>query len=177
MGAKFEIAIISEDFIPFQTSMQYLQELGLGFSPWKLQCIQDWSWSDQHDLDLEAQAVKPLLDAGRIVLLYGTLAGIDAGIFTHRNEDGTYQTDLWFDERLYQFLNIRAPLGCKAFYEKLEMQMESKLMLFAPYNMILVVMGEEIVFEYFPDLEKTRNHCRVDRWIEGQGADVIIPAE
>ncbi len=169
MGAMFEVVIISKKFIPFQAGISYLQGLGFSFLPEKMQCIQDWTWRGQRDLDvdLDPQTVKPLLDTGCIVLLYGTLAGITAGIFVERNEDGTYQTDCWFEEKLYQSLNIPAPLGSKSFYEQLETQMEGNLTQFAPYGMVLAVMGEEIVFDYCSDLTKTRKHCRVDRWISG----------
>lgn len=173
MGAMFEVSIISKRFIPFQASIRYLQRLGAPFSPEKLQSIQDWAWTGQHDLDLdiERQDVKPLLEAGRIVLLYGTLGEENAGVFVKQNVDGTFQTDLWFDESFYPHIKIHMPLGCKEFYEKLEALLEDELTSFYSYEMVLAVMGEEIVFEYSPDLETTREHCRVDRWITPRQGD------
>lgn len=183
MGAMFEVAIISKKFIPFQIGVQYLQTLGQAFAVKNLQCIKDWDWNDQHDLELnlDQQVIEPLLEAGRIVLLYGTMAGIDVGIFLQQNEDKTYQTDFWFDESLYEFLKISALRGGATFYKKLETELENNLTLFAPYSMVLVVMGEEMVFEYSPNLAKMRDHCRVDRWItferQGDGSSVLTDSK
>lgn len=113
--------------------------------------------------------VEEIVNAGQIVLLYGTLGGVNAGIFVERNADLTYQTDLWFDEALYPLTGVPAPVGTKTFFEKIEAKLEDALTAFFKYNMVLAAMGEEIVFQYSSDLAQAKKCCKVDRWIQFEG--------
>jgi len=167
MGAVFEVSIISKKCIPLEISIGYLQQFGLSFSAETFQSIKDWTWSGKQELPMnEREHIEPLLKAGKIVQLYGTLAGANAGVFVERNEDLTYQTDLWFDEAVYPLTGVSAPVGTKTFFEKLEAKLEDALTGFFPYDMVLAVMGEEIVFQYSSDLAQAKKCCKADRWIQ-----------
>lgn len=167
MGAVFEISIISRSFVPLEVCTDYFSCLGLSFLPERLECIQDWDWRGHKSLPFPSptQDISSLVTAGQIVLLYGTLGLSNAGIFFCQNKDRTFQTELWFHDLLYPCLpDSIAPHNGSV--QPLEDHLQKALSMFSPYQSVLAVMGEEILFEYFPDLIDCRRHSRVDRWIE-----------
>lgn len=78
--------------------------------------------------------------------------------------DGTFQTDLWFQDALYPHLPDLVALNTGSF-QTLEDHLQRSLHQFDSYAPILAVMGEEIMFEYLPDLDACRRRSCVDRWI------------
>lgn len=164
MGAVFEVAVISREFIPLEVSIEYLQRFGTPFVLEKLECIQDWTWTGRHELKMDD--IKSAVEMGQIVLCRGSLSKVHAGVFLERNEDMTYQTQLWFEESFYSLAGVQSPVGSREFFTELETTLETWLEMFPLYGMTLAVMGEEIVFQYSSDLDHMREHCRVDRWIQ-----------
>ena len=166
MGAVFEVGIISRDFIPLEVCIAYLQRFGVQFTVEKLECMQDWTWTGHRTLQTnEWDDVKLTLAAGQIVLIRGKLGGSYAGIFLEENDDGTFQTCLWFEQSFYPMTGATSFVGSRAFFSELETSLEDWLSVFSDYGLVLVVMGEEIVFQYTADLDYLKEHCQVDRWI------------
>ncbi len=166
MGAVFEISMISKSFIPLEVCTDYFSCLGFSFLPERLECIQDWDWSGHKTLPFPSptQDISSLVTTGHIVLLYGALGPSHAGIFIYQNMDGTFQTDLWFQDALYPHLPDLVALNAGSF-QSLEDHLQRSLHQFDAYAPILAVMGEEIMFEYLPDLDTCRRRSCVDRWI------------
>lgn len=166
MGAVFEVEIISRDFIPPEVSAAYLQQFGAPFTIEKVECMQDWAWTGQRVLEAdERDDIRSVLSAGQIVLLHGALGGVHAGRFQERNNDRTFQTHLWFEQSFYPMTGVASCVGSRAFFAELETKLETWLSVFSDYGPVLVVMGEEIAFQYTPDLDYLKEHCQVDRWI------------
>lgn len=166
MGAVFEISMISRSFVPLEVCTDYFSCLGLSFLSERLECIQDWDWHGHKSLPFPSptQDIRLLVTTDHIVFLNGTLGPSQAGIFIYQNTDETFQTDLWFQDTLYSHLPDLAAINDGSF-QALEDHLQRSLHLFHSYGPVLAVMGEEIMFEYLPDLDACRRRSRVDRWI------------
>lgn len=166
MGAVFEVEVISRAYIPQEVSIAYLQQFGVSFVIERLECMRDWLWTGQCELKENKSNVKSALDEGQIVLIHGKLGEAYAGIFLEQNIDRTFHTRLWFEQSFYPMTGIADPIGSREFFTELETKMKKWLSRFSGYNLILAVMGEEIVFSYNPDLAYLREHSQVDKWIQ-----------
>ena len=153
MGAKFEIETVSRQFIPPETTQSLFRHLGFDFSADSVMSIKNWGFQDEQILHTaDMAAVSSLVSEGRIVFVYGTINGVDAG-FYFSEEEKLFHTGLWFDTALQSKPKME---------DEGYTLLRRELNLFIPYDPVCAAIGTEIYLNFYTTEEETRSKSTAD---------------
>ncbi len=115
--------------------------------------IKNWDFQDEQILHTaDMAAVSSLVSEGRIVFVYGTINGVDAG-FYFSEEEKLFHTGLWFDTALQSKPKME---------DEGYTLLRRELNLFIPYDPVCAAIGTEIYLNFYTTEEETRSKSTAD---------------